>query len=105
MWKWFFPFKNKILMLILLNMSKKKHFLKLWNGPRFQINFYQYHLLQKKSLKNSTYNPSFEIYIYIFLFLFFSYLNVINRYYFVENIFHIFKFFNVYYIFKKDWVI
>ncbi len=35
----------------------------------------------------------------------FSYLNVINRYYFVENIFHIFhmfNFFNVYYIFKKD---
>ncbi len=42
----------------------------------------------KHSLKNSIPNPSFETYIQIF--------KLYDKYYFVKNVFHTFKIFNVF---------
>ncbi len=49
---------------------------------------YQYHSPQLHFAKNSTNNPSFEVYMQIF--------KLYDEYYFVTNIFYTFKFFNFY---------
>jgi len=51
---------------------------------------------KKNSLENSIHNRSFEVYIQIF--------KPCDKYYFVTNIFHKFKFVNVYWIFKNNWL-
>jgi hypothetical protein len=51
---------------------------------------------KKKSPKNSIHNPSFELYIQIF--------KLYDEYYFLTNIFHTFKIFNVYWVFQNDWL-
>jgi hypothetical protein len=50
----------------------------------------------KNSPKDSTHNSSFEIYIKI--------LKFCDRYYFVTNILHTFKFFNICWIFQNNWL-
>ncbi len=52
------------------------------------INVNQYHTPLKISPKNSIQNTSFEVYIQIF--------KLCDKYYFVTNILHTFKVFNVY---------
>lgn len=56
----------------------------------------QYHSPQKHPPTNSTHNPNFEVYVYSFI----SY----DQYYFVENMFHMFKFFNIFWIFQNNWL-
>jgi hypothetical protein len=60
------------------------------------IDVYQYHTPKTISPKNSTHNPSFEVYIQIF--------KLCDGYYFVTNIFHTFKFFNVCWILINNWL-
>jgi len=61
------------------------------------IHIYQYHKpLKKNSPKNSIHNLSFEVYV--------QFYKLYDKYYFVTNIFHTFKFFIVYWIFKNNWL-
>jgi hypothetical protein len=53
----------------------------------YLIDVYQYHTPLKNAPENSIHNPSFEVYIQIF--------KLCDEYYFVTNILHTFKFFNV----------
>jgi hypothetical protein len=52
------------------------------------VDAHQYHSPSKNSLQNSTHNFSFEIYLQFFIFY--------DLYFFNTNIFHMFKFVNVY---------
>jgi hypothetical protein len=58
------------------------------------IDIYQYHLAQKHSPKSSTHDPNFEVYVYFFIFY--------DQYYFVENMFHTFKFVNFFCIVQNN---
>jgi hypothetical protein len=57
------------------------------------IDVNRYHTPSKNSLKHSSHNLSLEIYIYNF--------KLCDKYYFVTNIFHIFKFVNGFWNLKK----
>jgi hypothetical protein len=52
------------------------------------VDVHQYHSTPKNSLQNSTYEFNYEVYLQIFI--------LCDMYFFNTNIFHMFKFVNVY---------
>ncbi len=91
-------FLKKDIMHSLLNKCKTTHFL---NGISSKIKKFPIFnwcisipYIVKNSPNNSIHNPSFEVYIQNF--------KLYDKYYFVTNIFHMFKFFNVCWIFQNN---
>ncbi len=98
----FFP-EKKFIMPFLFKNAKKSHFLngfstnssKLLNGLTFNACILK-SFTTKHSPKNSTHTPVFQIYMQIF--------KLCDKYYFVTNIFHMFTFFNIFWIFLNTWI-
>ncbi len=84
-------------------MQKKTHFLNEISSKNFKVlNSLRFNwcisisYTIKISPKNSIHNPSFEMYIQNF--------KLCGGYYFITNILHMFKIFNVYWIFQNNWL-